>query len=396
MKKIFLFFVCLAVIFSSYAQKPSLTKAYNNFYDKEYDKAKVQIDLCAADDKLSEKAQTWLYKGNIEFLLANREYSERQKNDNYQILYPNAPEDAFDAFNRALSLNPKVEALDMMSAQEALKQLYPYLLISGVSQIIDKDYLAAKRILLKGIESYEMDTPQYPMKGDLYYYYAYTLEMLGDTTDVIKNYSKALDDGSQNPYVFGKLLDYFKSKNDKYNAQKIIQSAKESLSNDLNSKMLEIDYAFWSGDSTNASLLLKQIEVYSLKTVDELVNVANFYIKEKNYEEADKLLKRAVSIEPNNFVVLYNLGVCNYSLSEKFFDIQNQLSIKDPNNPEINKSKKLSIDYLQNAAEYFEKANSLQSGDLNLLQTLRSIYVKQQLKDKIQIIESQINSIEKK
>ena len=241
-----------------------------------------------------------------------------------------------------------------------------------------------------------MDTPQYPMKGDLYYYYAYTLEMLGDTTDVIKNYSKALDDGSQNPYVFGKLLDYFKSKNDKYNAQKIIQSAKESLSNDLNSKMLEIDYAFWSGDSTNASLLLKQIEVYSLKTVDELVNVANFYIKEKNYEEADKLLKRAVSIEPNNFVVLYNLGVCNYSLSEKFFDIQNQLSIKDPNNPEINKSKKLSIDYLQNAAEYFEKANSLQSGDLNLLQTLRSIYVKQQLKDKIQIIESQINSIEKK
>ena len=337
-----------------------------------------------------------LKHGSIKEILSFYSLIENILNDNYQILYPNAPEDAFDAFNRALSLNPKVEALDMMSAQEALKQLYPYLLISGVSQIIDKDYLAAKRILLKGIESYEMDTPQYPMKGDLYYYYAYTLEMLGDTTDVIKNYSKALDDGSQNPYVFGKLLDYFKSKNDKYNAQKIIQSAKESLSNDLNSKMLEIDYAFWSGDSTNASLLLKQIEVYSLKTVDELVNVANFYIKEKNYEEADKLLKRAVSIEPNNFVVLYNLGVCNYSLSEKFFDIQNQLSIKDPNNPEINKSKKLSIDYLQNAAEYFEKANSLQSGDLNLLQTLRSIYVKQQLKDKIQIIESQINSIEKK
>ena len=112
MKKILLLTVNLLLLVSLFAQKPSLTKAYNCFYDKDYDKAKVQIDFCAADEKLSAKAQTWLYKGNIEFLLANREYNEKQKNESYQIKYPNAPVDAYDAFEKALSINPKVEALE--------------------------------------------------------------------------------------------------------------------------------------------------------------------------------------------------------------------------------------------------------------------------------------------
>ena len=186
MKNYILILVHLLLLVPLSAQKPSLTKAYNAFYDKDYDKAKVQIDLCTADEKLSAKAQTWLYKGNIEFLLANREYSEKQKNEAYQIRYPDAPVQAFDAFEKALSINPKVEALDMMNASDALKQLYPYLLVCGVDQLIAKDFAGAKKTLAKGIQSYEMDTPQYPMNGDLYYYYAYTLESLGEKDDILK------------------------------------------------------------------------------------------------------------------------------------------------------------------------------------------------------------------
>ena len=103
MKKNLLLIANILVVVSLFAQKPSLTKAYNYFYDKDYDKAKEQIDLCAADEKLSAKAQTWLYKGNIEMLLANREYSEKQKDEKYQIRYPDAPVEAFDAFEKAIS-----------------------------------------------------------------------------------------------------------------------------------------------------------------------------------------------------------------------------------------------------------------------------------------------------
>ena len=378
MKKYILLIANILILTSLFAQKASLTKAYNFFYDKDYDKAKEQIDLCAADEKLSAKAQTWLYKGNIEFLLANREYSEKQKNENYQIRYPNAPEEAFDAFEKAIAINPKAEALDMMSAQEALKQLYPYLLVRGVDQLIAKDFDGAKKTLDKGIKSYEMDTPQYPMNGDLYYYYAYALESLGETTEMMKYYQKALEDGSKNPYVFAKLIDHYKMSGDRANIEKTLALAKEKNPNDMSVRLLEIDYAYWSGDSVKAVALVDQIDPQSLKTVDEMVNVANFYIKEKRYEAADRLLSRANVLSPNNFVILYNLGVCTYSFSEYYFNRQNQLAIQQASKDDVQAAKSLSEKYLAEAANYFEQARKLEPNDVNLLNTLRAIYVRQQ------------------
>lgn len=378
MKKYVLLAINLLILTALLAQKPSLTKAYNCFYDKDYDKAKVQIDQCTADEKLSAKAQTWLYKGNIEFLLANREYSEKQKNDSYQIQYPDAPVEAFDAFEKAISINPKAEALDMMTAQDALKQLYPYLLVRGVDQLIAKDFANAKKTLAKGIKSYEMDTPQYPMNGDLYYYYAYAMESLGENDEAVAYYQKALNDGSQNAYVFAKLIDHFKAKNDYQNVEKTLAMAKQKNPNDMSIRLLEIDYMYWKGDSLKAKSLLDQIDVQSLKTEDEMVNVANFYIKEKRYEAAERLLARANVLTPNNFVILYNLGVCTYSFSEYYFNRQNQLALQQANNSDIQAAKNLSEKYLAEAANYFEQARKLEPMDVNLLNTLRAIYVRQQ------------------
>ena len=394
MRKHLLLIVNILLLVSLSAQKPSLTKAYNFYYDKDYDKAKEQIDLCAADEKLSVKAQTWLYKGNIELLLANREYNEKQKDESYQIRYPNAPVEAYDAFQKALELNPKVEALDMMGAQEALKQLYPYLLVRGVDQLIAKDYTGAETTLRKAVESYEMAPPQYPMNGELYYYYAYTLESLGKKDEMMRYYQKAIDDGSQNPYVFGKLIDQYKADNDRANIEKTLAMAKAKNPDNMSVKLLEIDYAYWSGDSVKAKRLVDQIDPQVLKTSDEMVNVANFYIKEKRYEEADRLLSRANRIDPNNFVILYNLGVCNYSFSEYYFNRQNQLAIQQGDKSEIETAKELSERYLASAADYFEQARRLQPNDVNLLNTLRAIYVRQQ-SPKADEIDALIKQLEK-
>ena len=350
MKKSILLVVNLLILTTLVAQKPSLTKAYNCFYDKDYDKAKEQIDLCVADEKLSVKAQTWLYKGNIEFLLA---------------------------------------------AQDALKQLYPYLLVRGVDQLIANDFAGAKSTLAKGIKSYEMDTPQYPMNGDLYYYYAYTLESLGETEEMLKYYQKALDDGSKNAYVFAKLIDYYKTQNDRPNIEKTLEMAKEKNPQDMSVKLLEIDYAYWIGDSVKAAALLDKINPQDLKTADEMVNMANFYIKEKRYETADQLLNRANRMSPNNFVILYNLGVCKYSFSEYYFNRQNQLALQQANKDDIQTAKGLSEKYLAEAADYFEQARKFEPDDVNLLNTLRAIYVRQQ-SPKADEIDSLIKKLEKK
>ncbi|MBR4136383.1 MAG: tetratricopeptide repeat protein [Bacteroidales bacterium] len=373
------------------AQKPSLTKAYNFFYDKNFLKAKEMIDLCVQDEKLSGKAQTWLYKGNICYFLANEEYSAKQKDASVVIDHPDAPVEAYAAFRKSLELNPNAEAMDMFTAKEAMKQLYPLLLVRGVDQLIEKDYAAAKQTLAMSMESYEMDKPQYPMNGEIYYYYAYTLESMGETADAPKYYQKALDDGSQNPYVFARLLELYKNSNNKASAEAVVKKAKEMLPNAASTSLAEVDYLYWTGDSVGARKVLNNINASSLTNPDDIVNLANFHIKEKRYDLATPLLEYANRLSPDNFVILYNLGVCKYCLHEEAFKNYNDLLLT--NSSQKDYYKEISDKSLQQSADYFEQARKLNPTDTSLLNTLRSIYVQQQ-SPKAEEIERILKSLE--
>lgn len=394
MKRLILFSWIFAVSLGLYAQKASLTKAYNFYYDKNFAKAKESIDLCTQDEKLSGKAQTWLYKGNICYFLANEEYGAKQKDPQFQILHPDAPVEAYDAFAKSMEINPNAEAMEMFSAKDAMKQLYPLLLVRGVDQLIAKDYEGAKATLAKGIASYEMDKPQYPMNGDLYYYYAYTIEAMGDTKDLRTYYQKAIDDGSQMPYVYIRLLESYKTENNREMAEKTLAQAKSKLPGNVSLSIAEIDYLFWLGDSIAAKNRLKNIPANRLQSADEFVNLSNFHIREKEYEEAVSLLDKANALSPGNFVILYNLGVCHYSISEKLFNQYNQSALHNPNSPESLEYKSRSEQELSQSAAYFEQARALEPQDLNLLNTLKAIYARQQ-SPKYDEIDKLIKEIEK-
>ena len=201
--------------------------------------------------------------------MANEEYGAKQKDPQYQIAHPDAPVEAYDAFLKSKEINPNAEAMEMFSAKDALKQLYPLLLVRGVDQLIAQDYNGAKSTLEKGIASYEMDKPQYPMNGDLYYYYAYTLEAMGDTKDLKTYYQKAIDDGSAVPYVFIRMIESYKAENNADKARKALEQAKAKIPGDINVKMAEIDYLYWTGDSVKARSLLKgQALVCQLQSLD--------------------------------------------------------------------------------------------------------------------------------
>jgi len=394
MKKLFILILTVFMAGFATAQKPSLNKAYNHYYDKNFVKAKEAIDLCVQDEKLATKAQTWLYKGNIYYFLANDEYGAKQKDSTYQIVYPDAPVDAFDAFAKAKEINANAEAMDMLTAKEALPQLYPLLLVRGVDQLIAKDYANAKTTLEKSIASYEMGTPQYPMNGEIYYYYAYALEMMNQKDEVRPYYEKAVKDGSTNPYVYIRLIETYKAEDNPAMAKSVLDNAKAKLSSNTGIALAEVDYYYWMKDSTKARALLNAIPSYSITNPDELVNLSNCYIKEKRYADAIQLLERANRLSSGNFVVLYNLGVCEYSLSEQLFNQYNQLAVFNPDDANAVQYKHSSDEHMTKAAGYFEQARQIEPEDMNLLNTLRAIYARQQSPkyDEIDAIINRINS----
>ena len=147
--------------------------------------------------------------------------------------------------------------------------------------------------------------------------------------------------------------------------------------------------------TVKAKSLLNALPVNGITDADAIVNVANFFIKDKNYDKAVELLSKANVLNPNNFVVLYNLGVCTYSLSEESFNLYNKMAVNSQNSEETKSMKAKSDSYLVQSEGYFEQARSLEPKDLNLLYTLRAIYARQN-SPKYDEIDKAIKSIEHK
>jgi len=372
MKKNILFLLLLVSSSLIWAQKPSLNKAYNAYSNQDYVEAKQLIDECVTDPKLATKANTFLYKGNIYRSIAINEYENKGKDYNYQIKYPEAPVQAFDAFKKAKELDKNVEGYNMLSPDQALPSIYILLYYYSDTLLKDEKFKEAILVLDRAIESYEMGKPFFPMKGELYYYYAYALEMDQNPNAKIY-YEKAILDSSQNINVYVRLIEQYKNESQQDLVLSTIKKAKVIFPNDPSINISEVDYYFQIQDTITARNLLNNLPVSIYKNADHLFNASNCYIKDGNYLKANELLKTANSLNPNNYNILFNLGVCNYYISSDKFKQFNELEvIGDKTN-----SAKMKVEYdyyLNEARVYFEKVVETTPNDLNILNTLMSIY----------------------
>lgn len=377
------------------AQKASLNNAYNLFYEKNFEKAKEAIDLCVQNEKMVRKAQTWMYKGNIYFYLANQEYMAKQNDNNAVIKYPDAPVEAYDAFVKAKELNKDVEdfGFNMFSPDDALPKLYSLLLVRGVDQLIANDFVAGKSTLEKAIASYEMKTPpEYPLNGELYYYYALALENMNQQEQASAYYEKAMKDGSTNPNVFVRLIENYKQTENKSKVKSLLDQALSNNPNDPNILVAQVDYYYWVNDSVKARQLLQNLPATVYNNADATVNIANFYIREKNYAEAETLLRKAYRLNPDSYVVVYNLGVCTYYLFNENDMKANELKVAGNSQANIYQTK--ADNYLDEAERFFEAAMKYDANDLNVLTAMKQIYARKQ-SPKYDEIVKRINELEK-
>jgi len=390
MKKILPIVVLLFCVTATFGQKVSPTRAYNLYYEKDFVKAKECIDACTQDEKYSTKASTWLYKANIEYQIATAEISAKQQDSSVIIAHPTAPEDAYMAFKKAEELNKNVEATDMLAPYEALPKLYPILFIEGVNELIANKFEKANQVLKLAAESYEMQKPEYPLQGELYYYYAYTFEMLKDNANAQKYYQKAIDDGSENMNVYIRLIESYKTNNQKSDVLQLITKAKAKDANNAHILVAEADYYYWIGENKKGRELLDKLPASVFQVPEAVVNAANLYIKDESYVEAETLLKKAYDRTPNNYVVVYNLGVCCDNIGNAKYLEANKLDISG-NKKEAQTLKNEADGYLSRSATYFEKALQQEPNDKTLMHKLKEIYLRLLQNDKADAMDKRIN-----
>jgi tetratricopeptide (TPR) repeat protein len=85
-------------------------------------------------------------------------------------------------------------------------------------------------MLKEAVESYEMfNPPFYPLNGELYYYYAYTLESLNELTEAEKYYYKAINDSPNNHNAYFRLIELYKKENQLDKMKEVLEAGKKSF-----------------------------------------------------------------------------------------------------------------------------------------------------------------------
>ena len=201
--------------------------------------------------------------------------------------------------------------------------------------------------------------------------------MLNRPQDAIAAYEKAINDNSKDANVFLRLIENYKKNNLKEKVFETIEKGKQTIPDNIDIKVAEIDYYYWIKDNSKGRALLQNLPASSLNTPTSIVNVANIYIADSNYTEAETLLKRAYHSYEPNFAVIYNLGVCCYYISQNKFATANQYDVQGKK--ELAASVKQESDnYLDKAETYFEKALEMEPSEESVLNILKNIYARKQ------------------
>ena len=109
-------FAAIAVMFCLGLSAQDIKKVRNFFDKKDWPKAKESVDLALANEKEQKNWEAWYYKGLI--------YGQIAKDANLKANVPDAWMQSFQAYEKAMELDPKQSEVFMMTRQYPVFENY--------------------------------------------------------------------------------------------------------------------------------------------------------------------------------------------------------------------------------------------------------------------------------
>lgn len=358
MKKILLTTVAAVGMHLAMAQNSEITSAILAQKNGTLDKAKTSIDKAVAHEKTANNPKAWFYKGEV--------YAAFVDNPIYGKQVPNAVEEAYQAYDKAIALDKDGE----WGKQAAAKKdaLYAGAFNNAVNAYNDKRYDDA-------LKAYTMAQNIRPQDTTAYVYAAYAAEAKQDYATAKDNYKKLLAMNHKTPLVYSRLL-YFAKDVDKNEAEtlSLLEDALKTHPNNKDFMLEELNIYVKSGRGKEAITKLENaIKVDPNNT--NLYNVlGSLYDQTGEKEKARENYEKVLKIEPNNFDANFNLGVFHFNKGAEINNKYNKLSAanQQKTGPKLLADSKQSFNA---AIPYFEAAHKANSQDVATMETLAKVYI---------------------
>ena len=357
MKKVVLVIITICLSVSSiYSQKAKVQTAWNFYKDpyNQYDKAKEAIDEAVVNEQTATMAKTWYYKGLI--------YTELYGSEKYKSLCNNCLFVAYEAFSKAIQLDPQNEWIDDINSIR-IPFIIKAIFDEGVKSYQAKDYKSA-------LNSFEKVMVMSPSDTAVVLNSAYSAERAGEKEKAIKYYEQLVSYKFDDTNIYLSLADIYKTNKQSEKALATIRAGRNISPGNLELMLTEINILLAEGrskdavgamdeaiskDPTNTSLYLALGSTYdnlahpsdsTIKATIKPEQVADYTSK------AESTYKNGLKVEPNDFNLNYFLGAMYFNQAVDMFGKANSLK----SNADYEKAKIKFDSKFKDSEPYFEKA----------------------------------------
>ncbi|MBP5497608.1 MAG: hypothetical protein J6X98_10635 [Bacteroidales bacterium] len=319
MKKWMLVLVALFVSVSAFSQS-CLDDVWQCLRSKQVPKAKKFMESCMASNP--DNAAVWLMQANVNVQLYNYDLERMEKDPSVTPRYPNALEDAYAAFVKAVELDKNVEPkTGMLGAKEGQQ------LLAGPFEEKAKA-AAAKGKMEEALKYYGLAARCYELaqkKENAAAMYLQTAIVYNQMNDK-ENYEKMLEKSiasspnlSEAAYV--ELYYLHKDKNDTAKCGEILTKAVKIFGEKNPAGLYEpmMDYYSMTNDEEN---LLATVDK-AIATGDAMMTpiCATYLTNAKQYAKAEQILTNALAANPKDFTLLSKMG---YRYAMEYYDIMDR------------------------------------------------------------------------
>lgn len=364
MKKFFVFVAAITISLGTWAQMGKVTSAISFMDQGLLDKAKEALDQAFLNEKSKDNPKTYMAKGRL-----GQEVFKTDK-PNFKALIENPLEEAYAAYEKALSLDPKGSVKKQMSLNSTYLSLGNDFIAEGAAKFGEKDYIGALKSFENNIKVASSDIYVGVIDSGIYFN-AGLAAYNGKIYDkAITYFQKCADMKYEGTMPYFLMYNCYMGLKDMANAEATLKKVFSIYPDDKDVIMQLVDFYINNNklDDAYASLKVakdKNPNDHTLYWAEGVI-----YMRQEKYDDAITALTKSIELKGDQYDTQFNLGVCYYNKAVEMFQKANEIMDAQKYNVAVGEANAIFI----KAIPFFEKAYELKPDDVDSLKNLKELY----------------------
>jgi len=381
MKKITLFLLAVIISAGAMAQKGKITAAETFIREGAFDKAKAAIEEAIVNPKSMGLAKTYYVKGKL------CQAAFDSGDPKFTGLYPDILMEAYNNFEKAVQLDPKLK--NTIIRDNAYALLGNSFLNDAITKFNDRNFKGAMESFERNVKVSASDL--YVGMVDTLVIFnaglaAYNAEMY---PEAIAHFRTCTQSGTEDtkPYIF--MSDSYMKMKDTANAEAVLMEGYKAFPDTLDIILQATQFYLDANNSTKAfEFVHRAMEMDPENYILYLVE-GSLYMKLEDYPKAIESLKVSLTKNPTQFESNYNIGLCFVSIANEMLNEANMIS----DNKEYEIAKNKAFDEMKKAIPFFLDAEKANPSSLATLEFLREIYLKLKMMPEFEAYKAKVENL---